>query len=216
MEDEEYTANFIGETLESFGCNEIFYFSNKEEAVEAATNGQVRNFILDIHMGKKRHQEGIDSLEEIKATDSSIFVAILSAYDGNHRKMAERLNVDFFQSKTEDRSKDIKNILVKMLESIDSKIQTVRLDLIESNEQNAPDDINVCNFNELKKDKHWLEKNLGLFIALNEGKIIALEEDRDLLLKRVREIMPKRKIFISEVCSEVEIIDFSGPFEVID
>lgn len=125
MEDDSETRHLIHRVFKEMGFTEVIFVDSTDAVVELAVAGKLQNFILDIHMGDKRPQEGLDALEILKDIDSDIFVAILSGHPSVDRRRAERLKVNIFQSKSSNLELDIKLIVNVMLHHLQSKLENI-------------------------------------------------------------------------------------------
>ncbi len=215
MENDPEDSQTIEYILTDLGCPEVIMLTKKEDAYDAAKSGNSKYFILDIHMGESRNQEGLDALEEIKSNDSSIFVAMLSGYNGNHKRMANKLRADHFQSKTDNRRKDIKNILYRMLDSLDNKIMSFKDQLLDDEDIVIPDP-NIDKYSTLINDNDWFSKHYGKYIAISEGQILAIANDTQDLFKLIDKDKILKPKFISKIAREQDLIDFVGPFDIIE
>lgn len=128
MENDYETRIFIKDVIKKLG-GKVYEIDRVEEVVRLAQDQNLRAFILDIHMGDGREQEGLDALEILKKIDASIFVAILSAYPERFKQLALKANVNVFQSKSGNSMFDVYPIINKMLhqakEEIDEAINNL-------------------------------------------------------------------------------------------
>jgi CheY-like chemotaxis protein len=218
MEDNRDTLQKIKSSLKDLGYEPIIV-KNAQEALNTAKKGKCGKFIFDIHMGKDREQEGLTALELIKSFNENIFVGILSGYPNYYRQMANRLQADFFQEKTDDQSYDIFSIVKRIL-TYQEKLVRNNINLINgllgySSEQNAEtDDINYISYQKLRSDSEWMASHSDHYIALLSGEIVAKDTDRDRILLFLEKKYPDSKIFFTKVEQYETIIDIPAPLSV--
>ena len=98
---------------------QVIIAKNRSKAVEICEAQKAEFYIFDIKLGneKDKSQEGIDTAEEIKRIDESVFVSILSGVPNlePHKKMAERIGVNYFEEKGNVVREGVARIAVKML-----------------------------------------------------------------------------------------------------
>jgi DNA-binding NarL/FixJ family response regulator len=114
MEDSEPERALITRELEKWNENQkmdipIKHASSEDEVISLYKEG-FQVYIVDIHMGENRQQEGLNVLERLKKADSSNFVAILSGKIEPFMRESILKKADFVQQKTGDRAKDIEGI----------------------------------------------------------------------------------------------------------
>ena len=111
----------IREEIKQFIENELGWqaiiVDNRSEAVKICEADEAEFYILDIYLGTKRHQEGIDTAEQIKSIDENIFVSIFSGVPNlePHKKMAKRIGVNYFEEKGNIVRESVSRIAVEML-----------------------------------------------------------------------------------------------------
>lgn len=105
-------ANALNDYLREVALEAPFLFAeNEDEAVDLCKKG-FRNFIVDIHMGSDRQQEGLNLLQRLKKINPDTFVAILSGHLGAQTKRMAK-DADLIQEKTDNRKNDVNTILSK-------------------------------------------------------------------------------------------------------
>ncbi|MDZ8222548.1 response regulator [Nostoc sp. ChiVER01] len=144
MEDNPTTRETIKQVMEEEFDWRVHVVNNKDEVVELAQKKYAGFYILDIHMGKDKPEEGLDALEEIKEIDKNVFVSIFSGYPSKRvQEKASKLDADEFRPKSPDLKKDIRFIASKMLchmfqrtkeiqEEIADKLEKLKQEVIES------------------------------------------------------------------------------------
>ncbi len=112
MEDRVTTQEAIKEILEREFNLQVKIVDSKEDAIDhAEKNRKIQCYLLDVHMGNDRQQEGIDALEEIKAINEKSFVSIFTGYPSQKiQRMASRLGADSYREKSFDLENDIREI----------------------------------------------------------------------------------------------------------
>src|SRR5689334_17133129 len=99
MENDSTLMGIYEEPLKRFGFK-VQTIGSADEAIHLAEGKNLYNYILDLHMGEDREQEGLDALERLKSIDENIQVAILSGYPEVYRRRAKRLRADIFRTKS--------------------------------------------------------------------------------------------------------------------
>lgn len=110
LENNDATRAAIKSSLAALGFKAHFVRTGPE-AIELAEKHKAKHFILDIHLGSERSQEGLDTLEILKSIDETLFVSVLSAYPNRYRDMAMRLDANVFQSKSARIEEDMESII---------------------------------------------------------------------------------------------------------
>ena len=206
MEDQPENQRSIKEAIESLLEWEVKIVQDKDEAVAYAKEQEAVYYILDVHMGNKRNQEGLDALEEIKQVNPNAFVAIFSAL-GDYKSLAERLKADIFLKKTPNLEQDIREIASKMLE--------YRLNCIKENEEETrrkldeiyqvDSDSNIIAYERLKAQN--FQEYEGNYVAFVDGNFVDSDKIKRDLLKRVREKYSEKPRFLRKVEKKVKVID---------
>jgi response regulator RpfG family c-di-GMP phosphodiesterase len=95
----------------------VIIIENREDAVKLCQDKKAIFYILDVHLGPKRPQEGFDTANEIKVIDPNLFVCIFSGVPNaeKYRKMAGNIRVDYFQKKGNVVREDVLKIVLQML-----------------------------------------------------------------------------------------------------
>jgi hypothetical protein len=108
--EQENVGNALKDCLSEMEWEANFLFvANEDEAIDRYKEG-FRNFIVDIHMGPDRQQEGLNVLERLKRISSDNFVGILSGQLSKMTRIMAR-SADVVQEKTDDRRSDVNIIL---------------------------------------------------------------------------------------------------------
>jgi DNA-binding NtrC family response regulator len=97
----------------------VIIIENREDAVKLCQEKKAVFYILDVHLGPKRPQEGFDAADEIKVIDPNIFVCIFSGVPNveQYRKMAENIDVNYFQEKGNVVREDVLRIALQISNS---------------------------------------------------------------------------------------------------
>jgi CheY-like chemotaxis protein len=200
MEDNRRRRKRLSKILEGRGFR-VRHIRDADEAVELAEAREVESFLLDIHMGKRRAQEGLDALERIKEADQSIFVAMYSAYPQSHRVMAENLEADCFVEKTADEEGDVARVLEKLEERTSSTqfalpaLQQLRIPMGAALET----DKNVVAFRQLIKNDAESARFRDQYVGFVNGELVGNSRDQSELLRDLREQYPDTPRFVARV-----------------
>ncbi len=226
MEDSEATQETIIEILEREFNLHVKIVDSKEEVIGIAEKHQeIQCYLLDVHMGNDRQQEGIDALEEIKAINEKSFVSIFTGHPSQEiQKMASKLGADLYREKSTDLENDIRDIglqikkrhgdlLQEQLETIDR----LRNDIINELEQldDSPfellyfGDLNIAAYEKLKLDEKWLAEYKGKYVAFMDGRQLSdSDEDKQKLLEKLKTMQKEDKpIFFTKVEENPRIIE---------
>jgi CheY-like chemotaxis protein len=183
--------------------------NNLEEVLEELVNYDctVPNFILDINMGEGRETEGLDVLKEIRRRTSNAFVVLYTAYE-QHRKEAEKFEVNLFMEKRFDFKSDLEYLRIQML------IHNERV--FKENLQNVTSmldaDENEAAFLEKLKNKKWRNENQGNCVAFLKGKLIQNKKmDKIDFVKEIREKFPGQPIMVSKIGEKKKIKKIRSP-----
>ena len=213
MEIEVHFLDKIENSLLDCGFQKVYKFLNKNEVIDAARNNKVKYFILDVHMGEKRPQEGLDALEILKLRiDSDLFVCILSGYNGRIKQQARKLNVDLFQSKSAETKKDVAYITQQILEHKKKQIEKIEFSIAEeylkpNSIPKEKEDVNVSKFNEYKKNKQWFKQYENMYVGFVDGKFVGHNKGKKTLIVELTQKFPHNAKFVSRVQKKDEVID---------
>jgi ActR/RegA family two-component response regulator len=178
----------IAAAFESRGCR-VRHIPSGDDAIQLAESGMGQFFILDIHMGEGRKNEGLNTLEIIKSIDKDIFVAIYTAYPSWYEDQAKKLDADIVVQKSRDVERDIDAIARKMLPHALRVAGKRRKE--KGDAKSAPDDpeyseefqINYKAYKKLLDDEGWVAENLNYYVAFVDGEPVGREMDRNRLLQ---------------------------------
>ncbi|CCI28029.1 MAG: response regulator [Microcystis sp. M048S1] len=216
MEDDLFLQQAIKEAIKKNLPWEIRIVGSEKEAISLIQQQEAGYYILDVHMGSNREQEGLDALEKIKGINSQAFVSILSAYP-NNRRLAENLDVDIFIDKTPNIQEDIRSKLIpKMLQ--------YRLNCLQASEAETrlhlekiyyDSDVNIIAYERLKSEPAWLKENEGQYVAFVDGEFVGSCQNKQELLQQLREKYPEKSRFFKKVDKEDRIIDIPY-FDIVE
>lgn len=231
MEDRITTQEAIKEILEREFNLQVKIVDSKEDAIDyAEKNRKIQCYLLDIHMGDDRQQEGIDALEEIKAINEKSFVSIFTGHPSQEiQRMASRLGADSYREKSFDLENDIREIGSQIKKHyrdlLQQQLQTInrlREDAINELEKiNKLDkvydssstsllfkDVNIDAYEKLKLNKEWFATYQGKYIVFIDGKLIASDKDEQKLLEQLKADKYQDKlIFFTKVEENTRIVD---------
>jgi DNA-binding response OmpR family regulator len=127
---------------------EVIIAENRSEVVKLCEAHEAEFYILDIKLGneKDKSQAGMDTAEEIRQIDKNVFVSIFSGVPNlePHKKMADKIGVNYFEEKGNVVQYGVARIAVEMLrfqkkslndilkncfskvEEVDQKIEVIR------------------------------------------------------------------------------------------
>lgn len=216
LEDEDTTFQDVSKSLRRRGVRRVYKAPSIDAAVNYAERRLANGFILDIHMGVDREQEGLDALEKIKSIDSDIFVGILSAHEGYFRKMATRLGADVYCEKSANREKDIDIILSSWLVKTKILIENLSQQIDPFQVDSPEKDKNFIEFIRLSSKSDWLKRNMNKYVVFVHGKFIASGEDKGKLLRNVRDKYPNSSIFLEFVDLGDKFIELPSPIFIGD
>ncbi|MDJ0580661.1 response regulator [Crocosphaera sp.] len=164
-------------------------------------------FLLDVHMGESREQEGLNALEEIKGINSNIPVFVLSAHQ-QYETLANNLNADGFIHKQADlkeviRSKIEPEILKHALGVLEAHEQVLEAGLQDTRDEleklYKKLDPNVQAYENLINSKESLNQYKGQYIAFLNGNIIDSDLNKTKLLQRLQHHHPKESCFLKKI-----------------
>jgi DNA-binding NarL/FixJ family response regulator len=197
LEDSEATCEAAKDVIEEELNWNIITVENKEDAVLALEEKKVTFFIFDNCIGKKRN-EGLDALEQVKARDNEVFVAIYSAYNPvETKKQATRLEADLFKEKTTDPHKDIREIISKFIKYKQKLFNTRTNEQLEYLEKQS--NINIDAYEKAKLNIKWLKKHRNTYVAFVDGQFVDSDSSKQKLLTRLndsKKYIDREKFFI--------------------
>lgn len=201
LEDKPITQQNIKNILEKEYNWKVKVFNTKEDVISYAEKQHAFFFILDIHMGVHREQEGLDALEEIKKINKNAFTCIFSARK-DCKKLAERLRADFFLEKSQNTEQDIQTLASEIL-----KFQIKCLDMIKQAKLSKMKDLdisdtNISAYKKLIRIPEWVDRVAGNYVAFVDGDYIDKDVKREKLISRIREKYFDRPRFIKKVVKE--------------
>jgi hypothetical protein len=98
---------------------QVIVVDNRSEVVKICEAQQAEFYIFDIKLGneKDKSQAGIDTAEEIRQIDKNVFVSMFSGIPNlePHKKMAEKIGVNYFEEKGNVVREGVARIAVEML-----------------------------------------------------------------------------------------------------
>ena len=219
MEDNETTQESIRKVIENEFDLEVKIVTSKEEAIDFAENQELQYYILDVHMGNHRRQEGLDALEVIKKINEKSFVSILTGHPSQEiKRMASNLGADLYKEKSVHLEDDIREIALQIKdrkrELLQEKLKIIdefREDIIDELEQlddSSLEDHNIAIYKKLKLDDEWFAKYKGKYVAFIDGDLIYDDEDEQKLLEKLKTMQEKDKpIFFTKVEENPRIVD---------
>ena len=215
MEDSETTQDAIRKVLEKEFDLEVKIVESKEDAISFAENQELQYYILDVHMGNDRRQEGIDALEIIKAINENSFVSILTGYPTpNIQKMASNLGADLYREKSFHLEDDIREIALQIKERR-RKLLKEKLQIVDEFRNDINDiilsfseDPNIAAYEKLKFDQEWFVKYQGKYVAFINGELTHSNDDEQKLLEMLKTLKKQDKpIFFTKVEENPRIVD---------
>ncbi len=213
MEDDSLIKNEVKNLLkEDLDCH-VIEIENKQQAIELASKQESLFFILDVHMGQTRQQEGLDTLEEIKTINSNSPVFILSSYQ-QYKRWAENLNADGFIQKETDlqqviRSKIEPEILKYELKVLEAREQETCRQLEELQKKAAP---NIQAYENLMKRQDFLDEYQDQYVAFLGGEFVDSDKDKTKLLERLQQNHPDKSCFFKQVKKEKDYVIIDLPY----
>ena len=227
MEDDKTTRADIAKALKELGCG-VYEAKDSNEVIRYAEKKKLRNYILDIHMGKKREQEGLDAVEQLKSIDKSMFVGVLSNYPDRFKQMAINVGVDIFREKSSSRKLDVHVIVYRMLQHgrslIDVELKKLETELTQpqflsyalSVPNQSISDSNLVAFLNLTTNDQWRQEHLGSFVAFVDGKLVESNRDRMRLIENIRLRFPGKARFVRLIEEAETTIDLPSPLSIDD
>ena len=184
MDDGVTAQETIIEILEREFDLHVKLVNSKEEAIDIAEQHQeIQGYILDVHMGNDRQQEGLHALEEIKAINEKSFVSILTGHPTLAiQRMALRLGADLYREKSTDLENDIRYI--------GSQIKKRHRDSLQEHLQTI-DRLREDIINKLKKINE-LEK-----LYLLQEQLQAIDQLREDIINKLKKISELEKLYNS-------------------
>ena len=219
MENDEIRLKNIIDALESLKWRPRLV-NNAREAVELVERGVIQFFILDIHMGQRHAEEGLDALEMIKNIDTDIFVCIYSAYLEKYQTKAEKLGVDLFYKKSGNVSEDMRFILADIFPIVwknKDLIQIKGLSEKDKYSDNTPNNNseeflkNLHAFQEYMADEKWVSKNIDNYVGFVNGKLVGEDADQHKLVSHLITQFSDQAKFIARVEKEEAVEDVPTP-----
>lgn len=223
--------------LTRLGFKKVYAVDSAHKVIELRKKNGLQNFILDIHMGDDREEEGLDALEKLKKGDDDVFVGMLSNHSDAYERKAKRLKADAFIPKTYDPRADICNVVSDMFEKDDligsavvlKKLINCGLKAFQSGagggeqKQGALNgthqvelDKNYVAYQKFVADPAWVRQHRNSYVAIVDGKIISAGRDKNDVLERARKNSKGRAVFFTRVETDDEVIDIPGPFSIED
>lgn len=209
MEDDSSIQSTVKKILEDeLNCN-VILVENKAKAIALASQKDSLFFILDVHMGRDREQEGLDTLEEIKAVNSNAPVFVLSSHQ-KYEEMANRLNADGFINKETNLKQVIHSkiepeilkhelqVLKKCEQEIRSKLEKLLHDPIDDPNIQV-DDPNIQAYENLISSKEALNEYKNKYVAFLNGNIIDSDLEKTKLLERLQQNYTNESCFFKQV-----------------
>jgi DNA-binding NarL/FixJ family response regulator len=217
MEDDNSIRQYVVDALKLIGIR-ARTVSDAKEAVDIAKKKLCHYYILDVNMGRRKSEEGLDALEKIKKFDPNSFVAVYSNHKDKLQK-AIRLGADVSKEKSESQIKDMTSIVLQMMAPC---LATRPEDLIRSilgqkpqNESNGDDqpvsDKNIEAYKAYILNPEWVNDHEGKYVAFVNGKLIGEGDDRASLLQRMREQYSGVRILFTRVRGEKEVVRLLTP-----
>lgn len=219
LENEEHQKLQVTNALLELGFG-VRAVEKGDDLLALAETGAYDLAILDIHMGLRRAQEGLDTLERLRARDVDTFVAMLSAYPDRWREMAEKLEADLFQTKTGHAREDVVKIVVAFLRSRIEALPTRAGDSPASSPAVSSwllQDPNYVAANDALADPDMAAAFAGRWVGVVNCQLVHDEDDRVSLVQWLHDNHPHERAFVVQVLpanSFDEIIDFGGHFGV--
>ncbi|NEO55748.1 MAG: response regulator transcription factor [Okeania sp. SIO3B5] len=221
LEDNELAQDAIKEVVEDEFKGNLKVVKSKEEAIEMLEQQQAKFFIFDNYVGQNK-QEGLDALEQVRVENKDAFVAIFSAYP-KHQQQARNLGCNLFVEKSEDLRACVRYIALGMIQykfelsmrKSDLKIFSRGFnELVQSSGASQDENSNIEEYEKLKSDPEWLEKNQGKYVVFVDGKLVKIsndntDESREVLLNWLinKEEYSDKQRFFTKVEIDYEIID---------
>lgn len=198
LEDKLITQQNVKMILEEEYGWKVKVVDKKEDVVSYAEKQHAFFFILDIHLGASREQEGLDALEEIKKINQNAFTCVFSARK-DCKKLAERLRADFFLEKSQNTEQDIRTLASEIL-----KFQIKCLDMIKQAKLSKIKDIeiydkNISSYKKLIQVPEWIDRVSGNYVAFVDGRCVDKDLERGKLVSRIREKYFDKPRFIKKV-----------------
>lgn len=119
LEDMELIRQEIQQFIENELGWQVIIAENRSQAIRICESQGAEFYILDIKLGteKDKSQAGIDTAEEIRQIDKNVFISIFSGIPDlePHKKMAEKIGVNYFEEKGGFVREGVARIAVEML-----------------------------------------------------------------------------------------------------
>jgi DNA-binding NarL/FixJ family response regulator len=181
LEDSIPTQEIIKEIFEGEYNWRVTVVENKEGVINLLQEKHPGFFIFDIWVGNCK-QEGLHALEQLRAIDKNVFVAIFSGYE-NHRTLALRLGCNLFEDKSTSTRDRVRHIADEMLRFRLKVLETIT-DQTISQLNSHKSSFDICSNDNSRKyqelvdsDSTWLNENLGKYAIFADGKWIKSSKD---------------------------------------
>jgi CheY-like chemotaxis protein len=223
--------------LTRLGFKKVYAVDSGHKIIELRKKNHLQNFILDIHMGDEREEEGLDALEKLKKGHEDVFVGMLSNHSDAYERKAKRLKADAFIPKTHNPKADICNVVSDMFEKDDligsalivKKLINFGLEAFKSganirgqsqsplNGVDQPElDKNYVVYQKFMANPAWARQYRGSYVAIVDEKVVSKGKDKNEVLEDARKNSKGRAIFFTRVEMDDEVIDIPGPFSIED
>lgn len=222
MEDSPITRQTIEEVMSGLNWK-VNIVDNADEAVAYAEKHEVAYYILDVHMGENREQEGIDALERIKKVNPNARVSILTAHP-KYKRLAANIDKDvLFVEKTINLEEDIRKLEKEIRKTASGFLQSRLERLVEQEEQiriqidEINKDDNMIAYEQLILENYDEYKNK--YVAFVDGELVGVADTEEEGEKLLEDLMTSLKYqdkskFFTQVkkTDNLEV----GEFEIID
>ena len=238
MEDDNFAVEKIMKSLKEYGSEGI-RIKDSKNAIEYLNKG-IKNYILDVDMGEKRHTEGLLTLRSLKKRNENVFVGILTQVNSDTEDRAQRLGADIYVKKSDDLETDVIRILYKKWIDINeisvNKREIFENELVErigyiefrrefpllsykkiSKFKRKYRNImynNIKNYSTMISNPSWFNKHKGSYVCIIDGEIKGIDSNRKRLARKMSEEIPNKfKLILKVEKRKKEVLDLPSIFE---
>lgn len=218
MEDTKGVRDSITEALtdHEWGVQRVWGLPS---ALKLAREG-IAYFILDIDMGARGAQLGLDVLQGLKAYSNDICVVILSSHTSEYRERALSAGAEHVIPKTADTFSDVRQVLRQFYRHLERMAQECG-DALELGEEGEPTgttvsgvDANEAEFVRLSAEPAWLKEHSGMYAAFVDGRCVDTFDSREACIDALIETYPDRSRFIARVDTPLDEFEIPSILDV--
>lgn len=184
-------------------------------ALKLAIEQDVRFFVLDIDMGDRGDQLGLEVLQRLMAHDKQICVVILTSHTREFRDRAVRAGASVV-AKTAEIEHDIKSVLAYFYRHLERMAQMRGEELgfvgavaLRSDAGLIAADPNEAEFLRLSSTPQWVRENSGMYAAIVDGRCVDVFEDREACVDALVTGYANRSRYMAKV--DAPMIEFELP-----